>query len=357
MTSNDDRSRGMPFFSIVIPVCNVAPYLRACLDSVLAQTFADWEAVCVDDGSTDGSGAVLDEYARKNSRIKSLHKENGGVSSARNAGMELATGEWMLFLDSDDLFKLDALERIAENIRKNPGVDLFKFGFRKFDESGMLPSSGAESAEWRKADISHHVEFNDVYAYMWQWTYRRSMLGDLRFNLTYHRGEDRPFVCDCLLNRCSSFVDIGETLLLYRQRQGSAMHVRPSAMVWSGEIRYRVELLQMLDASGKHVRNFAASSWIGGFYVNSCMGEMRGRNACDGEMLFNEWFVALRFLSRRKDLPMRWRVRFWIVAQTRSRFLSFLFFGLIQYLRYECPALKPVTRLYRKIMRHGEFGC
>jgi len=72
-----------PFFSIIIPVYNVAPYLRECLDSVLAQTFTDWEAICVDDGSTDGSGAILDEYAAKEPRIKVIHPKNAGVGAAR----------------------------------------------------------------------------------------------------------------------------------------------------------------------------------------------------------------------------------------------------------------------------------
>ena len=95
----------MPYFSIIIPVFNVAPYLRECLDSVLSQTFTDWEAICVDDGSTDGSGAILDEYAAKDKRFRVVHKENEGVSVARNVGLDLANGEYILFLDSDDTFE------------------------------------------------------------------------------------------------------------------------------------------------------------------------------------------------------------------------------------------------------------
>jgi len=344
-----------PFFSIVIPVYNVASYLRETIDSVCKQTYTDWECYCVDDGSTDGSGAILDEYAKKDSRIKVIHKGNGGVSSARNAGIEQAIGEWIMFLDSDDLFAQNALEKISEDIHRSPGIDLFKFGFQRFDESGLLPSSNDTSSQWRRVDISHYIEFNDIYVYMWQWVYRKSMLGNLRFNLTYHRMEDRPFICDCLLNRCNAFVDIGETLLLYRQRQGSAMHVKPSAVVWSGEIRYRIELLQMLDASGKCVPNFAASNWIGGFYVNRCIRGILGRSKSDTKLLFDEWFCALRFLSQRSDLPQEWKRRFGLVSRTHSRVLGVLLFGLIPYLRYNCKALKPLARLYRKIRHHGEF--
>ena len=88
--------------SVIVPVYNVAPYLRECLDSLLAQTCADWEAVCVDDGSTDGSGAILDEYAANDPRFRVIHQKNAGVSAARNAAIDVAKGEWIAFLDADD---------------------------------------------------------------------------------------------------------------------------------------------------------------------------------------------------------------------------------------------------------------
>ena len=92
-------------FSIIIPVYNVAPYLRECLDSVLAQTFTDWEAVCVDDGSTDGSGAILDEYAAQDSRFRVIHQENAGVAKARQVGLDAARGEYIGWVDSDDVIE------------------------------------------------------------------------------------------------------------------------------------------------------------------------------------------------------------------------------------------------------------
>lgn len=86
-----------------------APYLRECLGSVLAQTCTDWEAICVDDGSTDGSGAILDEYAARDGRFKVIHQSNAGVSAARNAALNVVCGEWVYFLDADDLLVSMAL--------------------------------------------------------------------------------------------------------------------------------------------------------------------------------------------------------------------------------------------------------
>lgn len=100
----------MPFFSIIIPVYNVKPYLRGCLDSILAQTFTDWEVICVDDGSTDGCGEILEDYARRDPRLRVIHQENCGVEVARNIGYSYARGERIIFMDGDDAIKPICLE-------------------------------------------------------------------------------------------------------------------------------------------------------------------------------------------------------------------------------------------------------
>ena len=105
-------------FSIIIPVYNVESYLRQCLDSVLAQTFGDWEAICVNDGSTDGSAAILEEYATKNERFKVITQANGGLSAARNAGIKDAQGEYVLFLDSDDWLEPTALQTLDTQLSR-----------------------------------------------------------------------------------------------------------------------------------------------------------------------------------------------------------------------------------------------
>lgn len=96
-----------PKISIIMPVYNVEKYIRRCLDSIISQTFTDWECICIDDGTPDSSGKICDEYAQKDSRFVVIHKENGGVSSARNAGLDVAKGEWICFCDSDDWVEKD----------------------------------------------------------------------------------------------------------------------------------------------------------------------------------------------------------------------------------------------------------
>ena len=123
-----------PFFSIIVPCCDVAPYLRECLDSLLAQTFTDWEAICVDDGSTDGSGAILDEYAAKDSRFRVFHQPNAGVSAARNKALDVAQGEWIWFVDGDDAIEIDAMEQFSGIEEK---ADITFFSMRLLQDDGF----------------------------------------------------------------------------------------------------------------------------------------------------------------------------------------------------------------------------
>ena len=125
--------------SIIIPIYNVEKYLRECVNSVLNQTYAEIEAILVDDGSTDDSGRICDEFASKDSRVKVIHKENGGLSDARNAGMNLAQGDYLYFLDSDDYIRLDAIKRSLEVIESD-NADIVCFDaetiYEDFNDSG-----------------------------------------------------------------------------------------------------------------------------------------------------------------------------------------------------------------------------
>ena len=116
------------FYSVIVPIYNVEEYLKRCIDSVLCQTFGDFELILVDDGSPDGCGAICDEYKLKDERIKVIHKKNGGLVSARQAGAEIAGGEYILNLDADDYIAPDTLKEGARII-KNTGADIITFSY------------------------------------------------------------------------------------------------------------------------------------------------------------------------------------------------------------------------------------
>ena len=117
--------------SVIVPVYNTEKYLHRCVDSILAQTFTDFELLLIDDGSTDKSGAICDEYAQKDSRVRVFHKENGGVSSARNVGLKNGRGEWISFVDSDDWVKKNFLDKLIVN---SENVDLGCVGFIQIED-------------------------------------------------------------------------------------------------------------------------------------------------------------------------------------------------------------------------------
>ena len=115
----------MPFFSVIIPVYNVEKYLDQCVRSVLNQPFTDLEVILVDDGSTDSSGKMCDAYVARDSRVRVIHQENGGLGQARNAGLHVAKGKWILFLDSDDYWCDGCLSMLVERMQQWPEEKLY----------------------------------------------------------------------------------------------------------------------------------------------------------------------------------------------------------------------------------------
>ena len=142
----------MPYFSIIIPVYNVKQYLEKCLESVLCQSFGDFECILIDDGSKDGSSEVCDKLAFQDPRIRVVHKENEGVAVARNTGIGMATGEFLMFLDSDDTLSAGLLENCAQKL-KQTGSDILVFGYQRVTADGKILMSSVPNAEDSKISM------------------------------------------------------------------------------------------------------------------------------------------------------------------------------------------------------------
>ena len=122
-----------PLISIIIPVYNVEKYLRQCLDSVVNQTCNNFEVICVNDGSTDKSFEILQEYEKKHSNFRIYTQENKGLGTTRNVGVGYATGDYLYFLDSDDYMELTLIEEVTKIITENPNIDIIKLKGSAFD--------------------------------------------------------------------------------------------------------------------------------------------------------------------------------------------------------------------------------
>jgi len=168
--------------SILVPIYKVEKYLRRCVESVLAQNFKDYELILVDDGSPDGCPRICDEYAKTDSRIKAIHKENGGLVSARLAGFQVAQGDYIMFLDSDDYLMPDALNILYYKARE--GYDIVKGNDLRFCDEGEM---GIEKPKWIDREVSGAESYLDAYLsgcflpYLWGGLYRKSLFNESIF--------------------------------------------------------------------------------------------------------------------------------------------------------------------------------
>ena len=211
--------------SIIVPVYQVENYIRQCIDSILVQTFTDFELILVDDGSKDRSGKICDEYAVLDQRVKVIHKENGGLSDARNCGMDQAVGNYFMFVDSDDYIAptmLEYLYKALMNKEADIAVCNFLYFFeedRKRDFSTNIQSevlSGAEIFYSRKNERVY-----GIWTVAWNKLYKRETLGNVRFRFgKYHEDE---FWANDIYQMDIKVVTIPECLYYYRQRDNSIM--------------------------------------------------------------------------------------------------------------------------------------
>lgn len=217
--------------SVIIPIYNVEKYLDQCIDSVLNQTYRDIEIILVDDGSPDRCGVICDEYMAQDKRVKVVHKKNGGLSDARNAGMNIASGEYILFLDSDDYIDKSLIETVVEHMKK--GYDLVAFHFMCVSQNGEKHKGPAFlSGEWNLETAEKKKQFfaTVLLKYCvgwaaWNRMFKRSLIEEINLRYVDNR---RIFAEDLYFNICycaatSKIMCIDDYLYFYRIRDDSIM--------------------------------------------------------------------------------------------------------------------------------------
>ena len=211
--------------SVIVPVYNVEAYLERCVESILQQTYAYFELILINDGSTDFSGKICDHLASQYENIKVYHIENAGVSNARNTGIKLATGAWITFIDSDDFVTKDYLEILIGAVDDEEFVG-FTIAPLHHIKNGIVtdlpPHSGRKEIWSTEETMKELLMTTRTSFFPVAKLFKRDLIADERFNTDYHLAEDALFLTELLLKtRCSS-VFIDKPIYYYDHREGSA---------------------------------------------------------------------------------------------------------------------------------------
>ena len=258
-----------PTISVIIPVYNAEKYIRRCVESILVQTFEDFELLLVDDGSPDHSGEICDEYAQKDSRVRVFHKSNGGTASARNYGLDHFQGDYVAFIDNDDYVEPTYLDDML-NAMTRCGADLVCCGVWYFEKSdgsyGRLRITDSDK-EYNRSEALIEMLGSDSYdVWLWNKLFKASIIKNNGIKLCNGVGyaDDMGFVTDYIMH-CSKVVYISKTLYHYMYYEKSSSH----ATVVNGKFNYmHLDLLkgyEMILNTVKPLHDKAVTTAVKGY--------------------------------------------------------------------------------------------
>lgn len=214
----------MPLVSVVVPIYNVENYLSNCLESIMKQTMKDIEIILVNDGSTDGSGEICKKYADKDNRIKYVKQRNQGVSAARNTGMDIAIGDYILFVDSDDELNIEMIDKLYEDIEKNH-ADIAVCKIKRVKKQEEILQEKAEKAEiysmLQEEALKSYLTESKLEIGVWNKLFRKSVIENLRYYVGRKMNEDKFFAFESIMN-AEKITYRDETLYYYYERDNSA---------------------------------------------------------------------------------------------------------------------------------------
>ncbi len=266
--------------SIIIPVYNVEQYLHKCLDSILCQRYLSWECILIDDGSIDNSLSICENYEKKDHRFTVIHKENGGVSSARNLGIKKAKGEWLLFIDADDILIFNALSVIEDAI-SNHHTDFYMFGYDKISENGdyiFKPKNEIIKLIDKKTAIieMYKPSIFPYQGYLWCKVFNRNIIkqNNLLFDESISFNEDRLFIVNYIC--CISKNIYYSTLPIYHyiERETGAMSsiFKSYNPKWHSDFYAYVEMYHLVN---KHYRNIEIISLAKNHVFKAYRGQIK----------------------------------------------------------------------------------
>ena len=310
--------------SLIVPVYNLKDYLPETVASVvesrrsLGEDASEIEVIFVDDGSTDGSGAMLDAFAAETS-FRVIHKPNGGEGSARNAGIDAASGAYLTFLDGDDILLPNALTEAYARIREFPEADIFSFRFAAYSDGARRPDPAGGAS--RMISTAFEIQAEPILRFgVFPSVFRRAAAPDLRFS-ALPLGADREFVLS-FLARARAVVLSDALVGGYRQRAGSMAHVRWDARKIGSLGDHAANALLALAASGKRLDR-KGTGYLASLVVSEVPARIARLDEKEGEVTaWSHWMASVRRLPA-SVLPLSARLmRRAVLSVGRSRALS-----------------------------------
>lgn len=235
-----------PLVSVIIPIYNVELYLSDCLDSVIGQSYSNLEIILVNDGSPDRSAEICEEYAKKDMRVKIINKRNGGLSDARNAGLDKSTGDYICFIDSDDLVHVDFLQVLVSSIGK---ADICMCYFKKFTGNDIpinLSTGNIIVEEYSGSYVNKNLyekRFGLNATIAWNKLYKRSLWENVRY--PYGKLHEDEFIIHHILDQTNLFHVANASLYYYRERAGSITNGRRN-------LNNVIDTMEALSLRGKY---------------------------------------------------------------------------------------------------------
>lgn len=288
--------------SVIVPIYNVEDYLDECVISIINQSYNNLEIILVDDGSTDGSGQLCDAWADKDERIKVIHKANGGLSDARNAGMEIATGDMIGFVDSDDYISEDMYYRMINAIEQSGSTVALCSVTSETDEINHEIQVGADCEFFSGRDLVNKTVFKEVpdlsYS-VWKYIFKRDVISDACFPVGKYY-EDVLFIINAIwyLDKVAYLKD---KLYYYRLRQDSITGVKISSKHVDDMLTYVAGVLEFYKNNGTELENkrakgamlkdLLAYKWL--CHMDSSMAEEEGKILS----FIKERNLSIRFLD------------------------------------------------------------
>lgn len=237
-----------PLISVIIPVYNVENYVKRCINSILKQTYSFWELIVVDDGSTDGSGAICDEFSKLDSRITIIHKTNGGVSSARLKGVNVSKGDYITFVDADDALRPDALE-VLTKAAANYKSDVIIGDFEKNSSNSMKRINSNRVSGWlNKEEYLEATVLLKLSMSTQARLYKRHLFDPVKLNIDRRIVQNEDFLWNLIIshNVHSAFVLNAVVYTVY-VREGSASRTKRAFDYWKFFFLYIEDNLNVFD--------------------------------------------------------------------------------------------------------------